>query len=193
MLLDGGVVPWIIASECVIQQNCTTAIEAFMLGKSCFSFVPQYDCRYDSSIVNKITNVYEEVIKLSDDVCKIIKGECVDEKKKNYKDALSPYLTNVDMTKNVFDELLVNIDNIGIKENTSFKLINYLVQRNILDLKEYFKNFRRDTRYRDSKYKRIRLRYFYKLACVLSTIEHIDYTSIRIKRLSGDIFLLEKK
>jgi surface carbohydrate biosynthesis protein len=37
---EGSVVPWIIAAEVMIHPDCTTGIEAFMVGKKSISFIP---------------------------------------------------------------------------------------------------------------------------------------------------------
>lgn len=38
---DGSVVPWILASDVMIHPDCTTAIEAYFLGKKSLSFIPK--------------------------------------------------------------------------------------------------------------------------------------------------------
>lgn len=50
----GNVVPWLIASDCLIQSGCTTAVEGFLLGTRIVSFVPVEDQGYEFGLPNKL-------------------------------------------------------------------------------------------------------------------------------------------
>jgi surface carbohydrate biosynthesis protein len=41
VIYEGSVVPWLLASEQVIHPDCTTAVEAFFIGKTPISFLPE--------------------------------------------------------------------------------------------------------------------------------------------------------
>jgi hypothetical protein len=49
---SGSVIPWILASEGVIHRNCTTGVEAFVLGKPVLRYHPLYDSDYESNFSN---------------------------------------------------------------------------------------------------------------------------------------------
>ena len=44
---EGNVVPWILASQAVIHNGCTTGVEAYVLGVSAISYRPTVNDYYD--------------------------------------------------------------------------------------------------------------------------------------------------
>ena len=47
--------PWMYCAEAVIHNNCTTGLEAFLLGKKVISFVPSNNCLSDLGIPDKVS------------------------------------------------------------------------------------------------------------------------------------------
>jgi surface carbohydrate biosynthesis protein len=53
---DGNVVPWLMASEMLVQNGCTTAIEASLLGIPAISYQPVSIERFDIPLINALTH-----------------------------------------------------------------------------------------------------------------------------------------
>ena len=51
VVFDGSVVPWLIASDVMVHPDCTTGVEAIMLGKKSISYLPE---SYNSEIVTQL-------------------------------------------------------------------------------------------------------------------------------------------
>jgi len=51
---EGGVQPWLLASEAVIHDGCTTAIEAYQAGTRVINFRPVKDERFDIVLPNQV-------------------------------------------------------------------------------------------------------------------------------------------
>jgi surface carbohydrate biosynthesis protein len=52
---EGNVAEWILASEVCIQQNCTTGVEAYCLGKTSIAYRPIRDSRFDLFLPNALS------------------------------------------------------------------------------------------------------------------------------------------
>jgi surface carbohydrate biosynthesis protein len=52
---EGNVVPWILASELLIHNGCTTAIEAYVLGKTAIAFQPKTSEDFDLHLPNLLS------------------------------------------------------------------------------------------------------------------------------------------
>ncbi|EFK08219.1 conserved hypothetical protein [delta proteobacterium NaphS2] len=55
VLHEGGVLPWILASEVVIHNSCATGVEAFGMGVPVVSYRPMTSERYDSFLPNAVS------------------------------------------------------------------------------------------------------------------------------------------
>ena len=55
VLHEGGVLPWILASEVVIHNSCATGVEAFGMGVPVVSYRPMISERYDSFLPNAVS------------------------------------------------------------------------------------------------------------------------------------------
>lgn len=53
---EGNVVPWILASELLIHNGCTTAIEAYVLGKTAIAFQPKTSEDFDLYLPNLLSS-----------------------------------------------------------------------------------------------------------------------------------------
>lgn len=49
---EGNVLPWLLAAKAVVQNNCTTAIEGYLLDRPVLSYMPVQSTRFDSQITN---------------------------------------------------------------------------------------------------------------------------------------------
>jgi len=53
---EGAVIPWIVAAKAVIQNNCTTAVESYLLERPVISYLPITSVRLDSPITNAMSH-----------------------------------------------------------------------------------------------------------------------------------------
>ena len=53
---EGAVIPWIVAARAVIQNNCTTAVESYLLERPVISYLPITSERLDSPITNAMSH-----------------------------------------------------------------------------------------------------------------------------------------
>lgn len=122
VIREGNVIPWILGSECVIQQNCTTGIEAMCLKKPVVAFLPDKDMRYDDGLTNKVVPVFEDIDSLIDSIKKICENgkNYYEELQKlstydlmNYIENLSNDVDGYEMCKNVISQVSIAPEKIG--------------------------------------------------------------------------------
>ncbi|MFT5179658.1 MAG: surface carbohydrate biosynthesis protein [Candidatus Paceibacteria bacterium] len=88
---------WIMASDVVIENNCTTSIEAFLLEKAAITYRPEKDEEVEMKLPNGLGFHADNEIDLMDLMKKIINGEV--KKPHDYEDQVSfvkEYIANVD-------------------------------------------------------------------------------------------------
>lgn len=55
VIFEGNVIEWILASEILVHNNCTTGVEAYFLGKPAISYRPISDPRFDMFLPNALS------------------------------------------------------------------------------------------------------------------------------------------
>lgn len=55
VIYEGNIVPWLQASNLVLHNGCTTAVEAFVLGKPVISYRPEIQPELESQLPNKVS------------------------------------------------------------------------------------------------------------------------------------------
>lgn len=63
---QGNVVPWILASELLIHNGCTTAIEAYVLGKTAIAYQPAKSEDFDLHLPNALSTGADDLVGLLD-------------------------------------------------------------------------------------------------------------------------------
>ena len=53
---EGSVLPWLMASGVLLQNNCTTAIEAYLLGRPAITYRPIVNESFDTDLTNALTH-----------------------------------------------------------------------------------------------------------------------------------------
>jgi surface carbohydrate biosynthesis protein len=56
VVYEGNVIAWILASEICIHTNCTTGVEAYLLGKPAIAYRPTTDGRFDFFLPNALSS-----------------------------------------------------------------------------------------------------------------------------------------
>jgi hypothetical protein len=75
---EGNVVPWLMATDVVIHNGCTTGVEAYMMGVAAVSYRAKIDETYDMGfyrLPNLISHQCFDVDHLQETLGKILKGE----------------------------------------------------------------------------------------------------------------------
>ena len=55
VLLEGNIIPWLLASRCVIHNGCTTAVESFVLGVPVIAYQPVVSEQFDLDLPNSLS------------------------------------------------------------------------------------------------------------------------------------------
>ncbi len=95
VIREGEVIPWILASELVIQQNCTTGIEASVLEKPTISFIPEYDERFDNGLPNQIACKCFTKNEVIEKIQTVLQSNMLNNKLIKGKDKLKDYIANI--------------------------------------------------------------------------------------------------
>ena len=79
----GSAIPWIIASELLIHNNCTTGLEAYLLGKPVISYRPTAGNDYESRLLIAVSRSAETLDSLKETVMQILNGDQSSEEHQN--------------------------------------------------------------------------------------------------------------
>ena len=71
---EGSVLPWLMASAVLLQNNCTTAIEAYLCGRPAITYRPIVNARFDTDLTNALTHHAETTEELCDRIGDVIAG-----------------------------------------------------------------------------------------------------------------------
>lgn len=66
VVYEGSVIPWIIASKVMVHHDCTTSLEAAMLGRNSIAFTKNIDQQLTTDIPLKISYICERPSEVSD-------------------------------------------------------------------------------------------------------------------------------
>lgn len=66
VIWDGDVTPWILGSDVVIHNSCTTGVEAYLLGKPAISYMPVTNERVDMYLPNALSERVQDLDALVD-------------------------------------------------------------------------------------------------------------------------------
>ena len=112
---------WILASEFLISNNCTTLLEAHLLGKKCINFIPFQDQKVEyeiPKIVSKNIRSIDEMI----DLCNNFQDQS-NFNDLNNRNKLNSYLSNIEYfnsSEKIIDVIDSNKNNIIIKNYSRF-------------------------------------------------------------------------
>lgn len=127
VIYEGNLTEWIKASNLVIQNGCTSAIESLLLNKTCISYRPYVDEEYDQYLPSKLsvnTQSMEEVFNIVDNAIISEENIFINDYKKfinllveyisNYKNdesinAIVNLIENEKIKKDYFNSLVYNL------------------------------------------------------------------------------------
>jgi len=107
VVLEGSVAPWIMGSDVLIHNNCTTAVEAALLNKPVASYMPVTSDRFDNEFCNSMGTRCLDEKQLVSFVGRVLKGENMED---NSREKLLSYHVNTDDKKFACEYMLEEID-----------------------------------------------------------------------------------
>ena len=109
---SGNVIPWLMATDVLVHNGCTTAVEAFVLGTKAVAYRPFIANEQETELPNKISTEVYDMKELINTVNKIINNHAFDNdgSKKAY---LNLYLAGINgetASENIASNLFANVD-----------------------------------------------------------------------------------
>ena len=131
---EGNVISWIMASEAIIQNNCTTAVEAFILNIPGISYRPVtsdlYDCFLPNALSYNAFN-FEELDTQLHDILSNGRNEIFEDESK--KQVLDQYIFS-DSSDLAKDKIVEALKGVKIKD---IKILNkYLIYKNYYKIRK---------------------------------------------------------
>ena len=196
VIFEGEVIPWILGSSCVLQQNCTTAIEALCLGKPIFSYLPSYDERFDGGLPNKVVPCFTDKKSLIVNIKKII--EDTNQWNEVYShfshSNLHDYISNMHDEENVFDAYLKFFNKLSFDNYKKLSILKirilYNIEIAILNLLN--KERRSNSKYISQKFNSLTKQELQNIYKFISKIENKNFDSICIQELTRNTFFISK-
>ncbi len=194
VIFEGEVIPWILGSSCVLQQNCTTAIEALCLGKPIFSYLPSYDERFDGGLPNKVVPCFTDKKSLIVNIKKII--EDTNQWNEVYShfshSNLHDYISNMHDEENVFDAYLKFFNKLSFDNYKKLSILKirilYNIEIAILNLLN--KERRSNSKYISQKFNSLTKQELQNIYKFISKIENKNFDSICIQELTRNTFFI---
>jgi len=118
---QGSVVPWLIASDLVIHNGCTTAIEAFLVGKGVISYRPFIKEEYDLKLPNSISHQVTSYQELEESISDFLSNNIPDQYTINGQKILDRYLSSYKEGAYAYENIVNQL--IGISETSSRKRV----------------------------------------------------------------------
>lgn len=129
VVYEGNVAEWILASEICIHNNCTTGVEAYLLGKPSLSYRPTCDPRFDLFLPNALSGEAFELEQVLDMIADVLNGKAMP----NGKDAFAKtqtarhFIANID-GKWACENILDALDEADLPEVPLFFRVGWLEQ-----------------------------------------------------------------
>ncbi len=98
VLKKGNVLEWIVASDAVIHSNCTTGIEAYLLGVPSIAYRPILSDIYETYLPNSVRKSLFSLEKLQETMLDIVEGKNADKytHDKTAKAVADKYISHID-------------------------------------------------------------------------------------------------
>jgi surface carbohydrate biosynthesis protein len=164
---EGNIVPWLISSEMIIHNGCTTAIESFILGKKVISYRPFVNSIYDLEVPNSISMeafTYNELDQL---IANNLKNDPPESYRTNGLNILDNYLSSL-KGKFAFEKIVDELETISnnnsryisprqiiIKLKRITRDIIFKEERTSYSIQKFPYLFKEEVEKRISQYKRI--------------------------------------
>lgn len=196
VVFEGTVIPWIIASDCVLQQNCTTAIEALCLNKPIISYLPTYDERFDGGLPNKVVPCFTN----SEEVINCVKQIIEDRSQWDYiyrnskHSDIHDYISNMDENQNIFYSYVELFDKLAFIESKKFPIYKTRILYNleIAILNIINKERRKNVEYIKQKFDSLTKKDLYNIFNFISKIDNKHFHTIQIENITNNTFIISQ-
>jgi surface carbohydrate biosynthesis protein len=189
VLYEGSVIPWLIAADCMIHPDCTTAVECLFVGKVPLSYLPE---KYPKDLV---TNLPIEASTCFTDETEII--AYIGDKKYLKKFTLGDYSFSEDYfsiskptIKLIVDSFCEIRDNIHLSDSKKTEHLGLFLRNYVSSLRKFIS---RDKSHALSKNK---LKGFNKNNCLklhnLITTHHQNLSEIQCKPINSQLYVFKK-
>ena len=97
VVYEGNVAEWLLAAELLIHNNCTTGVEAYLLGRKAIAYSAFRDSAYDLFLPNALSNEVFELDQVIDAASKTLSGEAINDNAAEAKraDIAAYYIANI--------------------------------------------------------------------------------------------------
>lgn len=140
IISDGNAIEWILASEILIHNGCTTGIEAFLLNKTTVAYKPVKSEEFDIFLPNFVSIEIDTIEKLYEVTSNAISGRIINHQEDKLK-LLVKYLYNLNAnsTQRIMIEISRLSSSINVKQNRNIVFLLSLVNNKIA-IKEFIRN-----------------------------------------------------
>lgn len=191
---EGTVVPWIIASECVVQQNCTTGIEALCLEKPVISYLPSYDKRFDDGLPNRMVPIIDNEKEMVDTIQDLIENKevwgMILERKR--EEDLNNYINNLEDDKDIFEEYIKIFDEVAFENSDVERWRLWGGIQKIYESLSLFinKDKRKNIKYIKQKFSTLKMPELQQLLKISEKNLQIDLKSVQFKKVYNSLYLI---
>ena len=113
---EGGVIPWILASHCLVHSSCTTGLESAIVGKPTVGLIPYQNYYSEQILSNKVCRTFQSVESAAQELTEIVSNEARQDRVEDLSEPsfseLSFYIANVrgDKSTSRIADLIDDID-----------------------------------------------------------------------------------
>jgi surface carbohydrate biosynthesis protein len=117
VLCEGNVAEWILGADLLIHNNCTTGVEAYLLGKTAISYRPLCDPRFDLFLPNALSAEAFDLDELLDLVGQAMNGKTLSSARSDSEkaDLARRYIANVE-GRHGYERMMDALDAIDLPE-----------------------------------------------------------------------------
>jgi len=195
IVFEGNVVPWILASEVCIHNNCTTGVEAYLLDKNPISYCPIENPEQETFLPTALSHQTKSIDELIDTINKILSDQHSFEME-HKTDLIRQYISGQDQPAcqtilNALDEIVIESEplNQTIPKSNIFKSL----KRKILPFRMLLSPKDKHTRLRYQLQKFPGLSYNDVASFIKAYPKDIgDSSDIKITKIENNVFCLYK-
>jgi surface carbohydrate biosynthesis protein len=179
VVFSGSVIPWIIAADVTVHHDCTTSLEAAMLGKSSISYTKDIDQKLTTDIPTRISYQYNNINEVVNNINnRIYRKSYID------KEILEKYFSfSKDSSKMILDKIIntLVVDDLPNKNMWFFKILS-----NIKDLIKFILPVK--NKLFEQKISGLNKR---EINLILHKINTKHGTNVKVKRVNKYLFKFE--
>jgi len=116
VIFEGNVIEWILGAEVTIHNNCTTGVEAYLLGKQAISYRPILDQRFDMFLPNALSYQSFDLATTCSMVASALSGEKIDSEKDAERERIAQFFLANATGKLACEQMMDALDSLPIAE-----------------------------------------------------------------------------